>query len=754
MIKRFSEISNKDINTCWWKWASLGEMTQAGLPVPNGFVLTTKAFWLNSHKRDDEVLHAFDELNCKFVAVRSSGTKEDGIDDSFAGQFDTYLFVTKEKLIEQIIECHNSINSDRIVSYCKSKKINHDEIKVAVVIQKMINSDVAGICFTINPVTWNNNEIIIEAGYGLGEAVVSWMITPDNYIINKISNEITKNISEQTRKIVLDINKWWTKEEKVESTIINIQKLSDKHILELTKLAKKIEKHYRKPMDTEWAVENGKLYMLQARPVTTIEKKHKVLNQNYNRIKVVERQNSPLFLNFICNGITDYYTKKVLWTKLGYDFYVYLNGEVYITTESSNKIKKKFNSLLSKKGLKAIEYFLEKWYIIWNRLIKDSKESKKNLKIDNKKIAKTFSKITEEYYSLSSALMLIFPIEEYLEREIKNFLIKKNRKNIEEDLITLTQPNKKNENELENESLNKILEIVKKENIPLKKPNKKIDTLISKHINKFGWTNTDRFFNERWSKDDIINRLSSKFQEKSKKPTNENNEKLYKNLRFSSYEKKIIKIAKEYVFFRTYRMNTFMKAAFFLRDILYEIANRLNVWFSEITYMTPEEIIKALNKEKKISTKEIKKRLIEYWYYVMNNNIKTISGEKYKSFKKKYFIKTEKKSHDEIKWIVAYNWKIKGIVKIVKSTSDLHKVKHGDILVTPMTIPSFVSAMEKASAFITDEWGILCHAAIISREMKKPCIIWTKIATKKLKDGDLVEVDANSGIILLLNKKK
>ena len=88
-------------------------------------------------------MHAFDELNCKFIAVRSSGTKEDGIDDSFAGQFDTYLFVTKEKLIEQIIECHNSVNSERIKSYCESKNINRDEIKVAVVIQKMINSDVA-----------------------------------------------------------------------------------------------------------------------------------------------------------------------------------------------------------------------------------------------------------------------------------------------------------------------------------------------------------------------------------------------------------------------------------------------------------------------------------------------------------------------------------------------------------------------------------------------------------------------------------
>jgi pyruvate,water dikinase len=109
------------------------------------------------------VLHAFDQLNCKFVAVRSSGTKEDGNEDSFAGQFDTYLFVTKEKLIEQILECHASVKSDRILAYCASKGINPDDIKVAVVVQKMVNSESAGVCFTANPITGNSDEVMIEA---------------------------------------------------------------------------------------------------------------------------------------------------------------------------------------------------------------------------------------------------------------------------------------------------------------------------------------------------------------------------------------------------------------------------------------------------------------------------------------------------------------------------------------------------------------------------------------------------------------
>ena len=269
MLKRFSEITMDDVTTCGWKWASLWEMMNAWLPIPNGFVLTTKAYWKNSKDREKDVLEAFDKLNTKFVAVRSSGTKEDGVDDSFAWQFDTYLFVTRENLIKKIKECHDSVNSERILSYCEYKWIDIKSIKVAIVVQKMVNSESAWVCFTVNPVSQNPDEIMIDAWFWVWEAVVSWMITPDNYIVNKKTWEIKKSISQQGKKIVLS-GKWWTKEVDIPKQEQNNQKLSDKHIQELAKLAKKIEKHYWKPMDTEWAIENWELFMLQARPITTL----------------------------------------------------------------------------------------------------------------------------------------------------------------------------------------------------------------------------------------------------------------------------------------------------------------------------------------------------------------------------------------------------------------------------------------------------------------------------------------------------
>lgn len=272
MIKKFRDIKATDLPLVGWKGFSLGLLTQAGFQVPEWFVLTTKAFDVSKNKREKEALQAFDDLQTQFVAVRSSGTKEDGAEDSFAGQFDTHLFIDRDKLIDHIIQCHESRDSDRMCVYCSSKNINRKEIKVAVVIQKMINSEISWICFTANPVTNNLDECIIEAWFWLWEAVVSGMITPDNYIINKKTNTIvSKYIARQEKMLVIDTTKWWTVEEEIEETIQKNQKLSDTHILQLNNIATHIEQYYKMPMDIERAVENWQIYILQARPITTLQ---------------------------------------------------------------------------------------------------------------------------------------------------------------------------------------------------------------------------------------------------------------------------------------------------------------------------------------------------------------------------------------------------------------------------------------------------------------------------------------------------
>lgn len=197
--------------------------------------------------------------------------------------------------------------------------------------------------------------------------------------------------------------------------------------------------------------------------------------------------------------------------------------------------------------------------------------------------------------------------------------------------------------------------------------------------------------------------------------------------------KKLVEELRELIFHRTDRTDKFYEALGIARPIFNEVAKSIGVQFKELSHYDADSIIKG--EPKKYS---------ENFYYLF------IDGEQI--LQEGVFLNIARSSSKEIKGIIAQRGIVRGTVKIVKHSSETGKVNEGDILVSQMTLPSFMIAMNKAIAFVTDEGSITCHAAIIAREMKKPCIIGTKIATHVLKDGDLVEVDANTGIVKILDK--
>lgn len=244
-IKKFNEITKDDINLVGGKGASLGEMTQAGLPVPAGFIITTEARGVIN---EEEIFKAFDLLKIDKVSVRSSAVAEDSSQASWAGQLETYLNISKINLIEKIKECWDSINSERALDYASFQNISESDLKVAVVVQKMVDSQSAGVIFTANPVSNDTSELMIESILGLGESLVQGSVTPDNFIIDKESGEIkSKDIAQ------------------IE------QSISNEDIKKLVELAKKIETHYGRPQDIEWAIDKDrKIWILQSRPITTL----------------------------------------------------------------------------------------------------------------------------------------------------------------------------------------------------------------------------------------------------------------------------------------------------------------------------------------------------------------------------------------------------------------------------------------------------------------------------------------------------
>ncbi len=273
-IKFFKEISKSDTKTAGGKGASLGEMTNAGIPVPPGFVITTNAF-KEFHNKDfsdslkNEIFEAFDILGSKRVAVRSSAVAEDSGSASWAGQLESYLNVSKDNLLDAVTKCWYSVKSERAKDYANQQKVPDSEMLVAVVVQKMVESAASGVMFTANPVTNNKDEIMIEAGHGLGELVVQGEIIPDNYLIDKNVLSITESVQGSQEIMLVYQN---DKNEKITlpDNLKNEYILNSNQLIELSKIGIKIENHYGFPCDIEWAFEQGKFYVVQSRPITTL----------------------------------------------------------------------------------------------------------------------------------------------------------------------------------------------------------------------------------------------------------------------------------------------------------------------------------------------------------------------------------------------------------------------------------------------------------------------------------------------------
>jgi len=313
LILWFEEVGKRDLPYVGGKGSNLGEMYQNGIPVPNGFCVTAQAYYdfikktslkqkiltelsgldvsdskalnkaskniktaiLGAEMPDElkkEIVDNYHELSGgtdRKVAVRSSATAEDLPDASFAGQQETYLNVKGgASVVKHVRMCWASLFEARAIFYRTENKFNHMKVGIAVPVQLMVQSEVSGIMFTINPITNNRNEVSIEAAYGLGQPVVSGELTPDQFLVSKKDGRmLSKNVAKQTWQLTEAGNA------NVSRAYQNKQKMSDKYVKELAKLGMKIEKHYGTPQDIEWGLQNRKLYIVQSRPVTTLVEK-------------------------------------------------------------------------------------------------------------------------------------------------------------------------------------------------------------------------------------------------------------------------------------------------------------------------------------------------------------------------------------------------------------------------------------------------------------------------------------------------
>jgi len=313
-IKWFDQISKDDIASAGGKGANLGELTQAGIPVPPGFVVLANSYFafldthrlrvqlhhlLSTHDTSDprqletvskkcsqlilqseipaaiasEIFAAYHKLGSHTpVAVRSSATAEDLPEASFAGQQESYLNITGDaNVLDKVRLCWASLFGARSIFYRVEKKFDHFKVGIAVPVQQMVQSESSGVMFTVDPISTDRDKLVIEAVWGLGDYIVQGVVNPDHYLISKTTDKIiSKNITKQE---IMEIRSTHgVKEVKVPPKIQEKQKISDEVIIKLAQLGKKIHHHYYFPQDIEWAYANKKIYITQSRPITTLNK--------------------------------------------------------------------------------------------------------------------------------------------------------------------------------------------------------------------------------------------------------------------------------------------------------------------------------------------------------------------------------------------------------------------------------------------------------------------------------------------------
>jgi pyruvate, water dikinase len=332
LVAWFQDIDKNDVGLVGGKGANLGEMTQAGFPVPGGFVVTSHAYFnfirdnnlstkiqhllktVNYDRQESlqqvshhikklimegevskdlakEVFTAYNRLGGLFsdalVAVRSSATAEDLPTASFAGQQETFLNVKGEaNLLLKVRQGWASLFEPRAIFYRHEQKFDHFRVGIAMVVQKMVASEKSGIMFTIDPVTNDKSKVVIEAIYGLGEMIVQGQVTPDHYEVAKhdlsilVRSKAVQTV--QLRKVGTE-----NKEVHVSNHEGAKQKITDHQIVELARIGKRLEHHYYHPQDIEWAIEKNKIYIVQTRAITTANNKQEKKEQGTVKLPVI-----------------------------------------------------------------------------------------------------------------------------------------------------------------------------------------------------------------------------------------------------------------------------------------------------------------------------------------------------------------------------------------------------------------------------------------------------------------------------------
>lgn len=434
---------------------------------------------------------------------------------------------------------------------------------------------------------------------------------------------------------------------------------------------------------------------------------------------------SLLFTHLSFVGCQKKYFQKALHLDYEFPEVLYRDGDILWNFENDVDFNREF--LKNKTFNQAVGDF-----------IKALTKASKNLeKVTNRH--PFFNQYIEAYLKNMPFLFHFWNVEYLVISQLKKDFKSLFKKNAETILQKVLVPSKDTYFTRERKSLEKIKRYL---------DSPRLQTMIKKHIDTFGFTAVVFGIGKPLDECTLLERLKSKFS--VERDDKKRAQKILKRLlpHRKVYER--VKLAQELMFWKNQRLDILFRCDYLMMPLFTKIANLMGITYREFLYLTYVEI-REWFKNKSVPAKSIlKKRMQWYALYLKDGKISLYLNKKdYPVVKDD--TKTKVISDSKVlKGNIAYKGKVKGKVKLVFGAEDIKKIEKGDILVAKMTRPEMIVGLEEAAAFITDEGGMLSHAAIVAREMRKPCIVGTKVGTKVLKDGDYVEVDANKGIIKII----
>ncbi len=780
---------------------NLDILTKNEISVPKWFVVTSTE-------------ESFEVREDKLYAVRSSAVGEDGSGNSFAGQMESFLYVKAEDIKARIQDVINSANSDRIRFYREQNGLSNENIKVGVIVQEMINSDISGVAFSSNPITGKRGEIVISSVFGLGEGLVSGELNADTYSV--VRGKITKNIAEKPYKIVFDEEKGFGTKQ-VENENSSTSSLTDKQIKEIAKEVKKIVEIYGKPQDIEWAYENGKLYILQARPITTLENipdksEQEIIWDNSNIIESYSGVTTPLTFSFIKDVYTEVYKQFLLIMGVErevidenseiFQMLGLIEGRVYYNLlnwyrllklmpgyeinarfmESMMGVKQKLNQVPKVKQSKKNKYLrlatlIKSLIVNLFNLPKDIEKFYEHINTtlspyENGKLdGKTSNELVEIYFELESKLMKKWqaPLVNDFYAMIFYGLLKKSLSKIDpngtlqNDLLTgetgiiSTEPIKR-------------IKLISNKICNGKNAEKDIEEFIQKFGNRcIGELKLEtitykqdpsllKFIINSYVKQGIIDLEKEQIREQE---IRQNAEKIVKEQIKNPFFSFILKNARLRV--KNRENLRFERTRLFglVREIFLELGKNFayeNIIENQrdIFYLTKEEIfnyVRGTSVDVDLKTL-IKNRKIEFQNFETKHPADRFStyGTVYKA---NDYTSRETKTAEkgDLSGIGACAGIVRAKVKIVKSVVQSEGLE-GCIMVAERTDPGWVPLFPISKGILVERGSILSHSAIVAREMGIPAIVGINNLLSTLKDGDEVEMDGSAGTIRIIKDEQ